>query len=259
MTTNQDFQGTCALVTGATSGIGLATARALLSRGAKVIATGRRGDRLAALAKECGDGLHTLAFDMRDAKALERAIASLPAPFAKVDLLVNNAGLALGLEPAHRASLDQWQQMLDTNCTALVTLTRALLPGMVERARGHIINVGSVAGSCAYPGGNVYGATKAFVSQFTRNLRADLAGTGVRATCIEPGAVETEFSLVRFEQDAARASKVYEGFSPLTAEDIAESILWCASRPPHVNIMTLELLPEAQGFGPFNIVKRPAK
>jgi 3-hydroxy acid dehydrogenase/malonic semialdehyde reductase len=193
---------------------------------------------------------------VRDRGAIEAAVAGLPEPFAAVDVLVNNAGLALGLEPAQRASLDEWDTMISTNCRGVVTVTRAVLPGMVERNRGHVVNIGSVAGTYPYPGGNVYGATKAFVRQFTLNLRADLLGTAVRATSIEPGMAETEFSLVRFQGDAARASKVYEGVEPLSGEDVAEAILWCLSLPAHVNVNAIELMPVQQAFSPFAISRK---
>jgi 3-hydroxy acid dehydrogenase/malonic semialdehyde reductase len=248
-----ELQDTTALVTGATSGIGLACAEALVRAGARVVAAGRRADRLEALAARLGAALHPLPLDVRDKAAVERALATLPAPFASVDLLVNSAGLALGLEPAQRASLDDWERMIDTNCRALVHVTRALLPGMVSRDRGHVVNVGSVAGNWPYPGGNVYGATKAFVRQFSLNLKADLLGTRVRVTNVEPGMVDTEFSRVRFHGDAARADKVYEGMTPLSAEDIADTVLWCVTRPPHVNVNTIEVMPTQQAFSPFAV------
>ncbi len=192
---------------------------------------------------------------MRDRAAVERALSSLPPDFAQVDVLVNNAGLALGLEPAQRASLDEWDQMIDTNARGLVAVTRQVIPGMVERGRGHVVNLGSVAGTYPYPGGNVYGATKAFVHQFSLNLRADLVGTGVRVTCVEPGMADTEFSLVRLK-DAEKARAVYQGLEPLSAADVADAIHWVVTRPPHVNVNVLELMPEAQAFSPFTVKRR---
>ena len=185
-----------------------------------------------------------------------QALASLPADWKQIDVLINNAGLALGTEPAQQASLDEWETMIATNCQGLVTVTRAVLPAMVARNMGMIINIGSIAGSTAYPGGNVYGATKAFVDQFTKNLRADLAGTGVRTTNIAPGLCGgTEFSNVRFRGNDEAAAKVYEGTMPLTAVDIAESAYWIATLPPHVNINYIEMMPTCQGFGPM-VIKR---
>jgi 3-hydroxy acid dehydrogenase/malonic semialdehyde reductase len=248
--------GKIALVTGATSGFGEAIAEAFARAGATVIAAGRRKERLDALAARLGARIHPLVLDVRDRAAVERAIAALPPPLAHVDVLVNNAGLALGLEPAQRASLDEWDTMIATNCRGLVTVTRAVLPGMVERNRGHVVNVGSVAGTYPYPGGNVYGATKAFVHQFTVNLRADLLGTAVRATCVEPGMAETEFSLVRFGGDAARAGKVYEGVKALAPADVAEAVLWVVSLPAHVNVNALEMMPVQQAFSPFAIHRK---
>ncbi len=248
--------GKIALITGATSGFGEACAEAFARAGATVIAAGRRKGRLDALAARLGARVHPLVLDVRDRAAVEQAIRDLPPPVAAIDVLVNNAGLALGLEPAQRASLDDWDTMIATNCRGLVTVTRAVLPGMVERNRGHVVNVGSVAASHPYPGGNVYGATKAFVRQFTLNLRADLLGTAIRATSIEPGMAETEFSLVRFGGDAARASKVYEGVKPLSAADVAEAILWVVSLPAHVNVNALELMPVQQAFSPFAIDRK---
>ena len=246
------------LVTGASAGFGTATVRRFAAGGARVIACARRVDRLSELAAELGDRVLAVELDVRDRAAVERTVSALPPAFAAVDILVNNAGLAKGLEPAQRANLDDWDQMVDTNCKGLVYLTRAVLPGMVERGRGHVINVGSVAGSYPYPGGNVYGASKAFVHQFSLNLRSDLHGTGVRVTCVEPGmAGGTEFSTVRFEGDQDRARAVYAGVQPLGPEDVAESIHWVASLPPHVNVNTIEIMAVAQSFAPFQIHRRP--
>jgi len=243
-------------VTGATAGFGAAIARKFIHEGHEVVATGRRSDRLAALREELGPTLCAVELDVRDRDAVARLPDSLPERFRAVDVLVNNAGLALGLEPAQRADLDDWDTMVDTNIKGLTYVTRALLPGMVERARGHVINLGSVAGEFPYPGGNVYGATKAFVYQFTLNLRADLAGTQVRVTDVEPGLCGgTEFSNVRFKGDDEKARKVYEGTQPLTAEDVAETIYWVASRPSHVNINSVQLMPVCQAFGPFAITR----
>jgi 3-hydroxy acid dehydrogenase/malonic semialdehyde reductase len=247
-------------ITGASSGFGLAAARRFVARGDRVIAAARRADRLRDLAKELGpDVLLPLPLDVRDRASVEQITATLPAGFAEVDILVNNAGLALGLEPAQEADVDQWEQMIETNCTGLVYMTRALLPQMVARGRGHVVNLGSIAGTYPYPGGNVYGATKAFVHQFSLNLRSDLHGTGVRVTCVEPGLVGgTEFSEVRFGGDTERAAAVYAGTQPLTAEDIAAAIEWATSQPPHVNINTIELMPVSQSFGPFQVYREAA-
>jgi len=255
--------GSCAVrtvfITGASSGFGAAAARRFAARGDRVVAAARRTERLRSLAGELGPGvLLPLTLDVQDRSSVERVPAELPPDFAEVDILVNNAGLALGLEPAQQAELDEWDQMIDTNCAGLVYVTRALLPQMVARGTGHVVNLGSIAGTYPYPGGNVYGATKAFVHQFSLNLRSDLHGTGVRVTCIEPGLVGgTEFSQVRFGGDRERAAAVYAGAQPLTAEDIAAAIEWATSQPPHVNINTIELMPTGQSFAPFQ-VDRPA-
>lgn len=241
------------LITGATSGFGAEMARKFVHSGHKVIATGRRKDRLDGLAKELGDAFLPVAMDVRDKSSINSALSSLPDAWKEIDVLINNAGLALGIEPAQKASLEEWETMIATNCTGLVTITHAILPGMVARGRGTVINIGSVAGTYPYPGGNVYGATKAFVDQFTMNLRADLVGTGVRATNIAPGLCGgTEFSNVRLKDDAA-AAKVYEGTVPLTAQDIADTAYWIVTLPPHVNINYIEMMPTCQGFGPFAI------
>jgi 3-hydroxy acid dehydrogenase/malonic semialdehyde reductase len=241
-------------VTGASAGFGAEIARRFIAAGAHVVVAARREDRLDQLVAELGDRAHAVTLDVRDRAAVAAAIAALPAPFAEIDVLVNNAGLALGLEPAPRANLDDWEQMVDTNCKGVMTVTRAVLPGMVARRRGHVVNLGSVAGTYPYPGGNVYGATKAFVHQFSLNLRSDLHGTGVRVTCVEPGLVGgTEFSLVRFSGQAEKAAAVYANTQPLTAGDVAEAVVWATAQPPHVNINVIELMPVVQSFAPFQI------
>lgn len=233
-------------VTGATAGFGAATVERFLAGGWRVIASGRRAERLEALvAKHGADKVHTCAFDMRDEAALRRAIDALPPAFADVDLLVNNAGLALGTSLAQDSDLAQWKQMIDTNVTALVTMTRLLLPRLIAR-RGGIVNLSSISGSYPYRGGNVYGGTKAFVTQFSQNLRVDLHGTGVRVTSIEPGMAETEFTLVRTGGDQAASDKLYAGAHPITASDIADTIWWVANLPPHLDITRLEVMPVSQ-------------
>jgi 3-hydroxy acid dehydrogenase/malonic semialdehyde reductase len=235
------------LVTGATAGFGDAFARRFIRDGHRVIATGRRAERLESLRAELGDRLHIAAFDMRDAQAVAGFVAGLPEDWRDIDVLVNNAGLALGLSPAWEASLDEWDQMIDTNIRGLVHMTRAILPGMVARNNGLIINLGSIAGEYPYPGGNVYGGTKAFVRQFSLNLRADLVGLNVRVTDIEPGLVGgSEFSAVRFGGDVEKAAAVYAGTQPLMPEDIAETAAWLVSLPPHVNINAIEMMPTCQ-------------
>lgn len=243
-------------ITGASAGIGEATARRFHAAGSNVIVTGRRQDRLDALREDLGEArVHTLALDIRDRAEVERAVAELPEAFASVDVLVNNAGLALGLEPAQAADLDDWDVMVDTNIKGLMYCARAIMPGMCERDRGHVINLGSVAGAYPYPGGNVYGGTKAFVHQFSLNLRADLLGHKVRVTSLEPGLSHTEFSLVRFKGDSEQAAKPYKGLQPLRPEDVAESIFWVATLPEHVNINRLEVMPTMQAFSPFKFHK----
>lgn len=242
-------------VTGASSGFGAAVARRFAGEGTRVVAAARRTDRLAELAEEFGDIVLPVELDVTDPAAIVRVVDELPDGFAEIDVLVNNAGLALGMEPAHRADLDEWDRMIDTNCKGLVHVTRAVIPGMVERGRGHVVNLGSVAGTYPYPGGNAYGATKAFVHQFSLNLRSDLHGTGVRVTSIEPGMADTEFSAVRFSGDEDKADAVYAGMQPLSAEDVADTIHWAATRPAHVNINVIELMPTAQSFAPFQVAR----
>jgi len=242
-------------VTGASSGFGAAVTRRFAADGAQVVAAARRIDRVRDLASGFGSQVLPLALDVRDRDAVAEAVDGLPGDFKAIDVLVNNAGLALGLKPAQDAELDDWDQMIDTNCKGLVYCTRAILPGMVARGRGHVINLGSVAGTYPYPGGNVYGGTKAFVHQFSLNLRSDLHGTGVRVTCVEPGMADTEFSLVRFSGDQGKADNVYAGMQPMTADDIAESIYWAASLPQHVNVNTIELMATAQSFAPFQVAR----
>jgi 3-hydroxy acid dehydrogenase / malonic semialdehyde reductase len=240
------------LITGASSGFGAAMARIFVQHGHQVIACARRSSRLAALAQELGSALLPLEMDVNDKPA--STLATLPAAWQAPDVLINNAGLALGTEPAQQATLEDWHTMINTNCMGLVSMTHAVLPGMVARGKGLVINIGSVAGHFPYPGGNVYGATKAFVEQFTLNLRADLVGTGVRATNLAPGLCGgTEFSNVRFKGNDEAAAKVYAGTQPLTAEDIANTAYWLATLPAHININNIEMMPTCQGFAPFNI------
>lgn len=243
------LKGKVIFITGATSGFGLAFAKKFIDKGARVIASGRRGERLEALQDELdSENLYTVTFDVRDRQAVEDAVADLPKEFADIDILINNAGLALGIGLAPDISFEQWEQMVDTNIKGVLHCTHAILPGMVERGAGHIVNIGSVAGNYPYPGGNVYGATKAFVKQFSLNLRADLLGKNVRVTNIEPGMAETEFSLVRFSGNEQRAKSVYAGITPLSAEDIADTVLFCITAPPHVNVNFIEVMPTNQAF-----------
>ncbi|OEZ00062.1 MULTISPECIES: SDR family NAD(P)-dependent oxidoreductase [Stenotrophomonas] len=244
-----------ALITGATSGFGAAAVHRFAQAGWRVIATGRRAERLQPLVDAYGpERVHAAVFDVRDTAAMEAALAALPAGFADIDLLVNNAGLAQGTAPAQSASLEDWRTMIDTNVTALVTLTHRLLPQLVAR-KGAIINISSVAGVYPYPGGNAYGGTKAFVSQFSLGLRSDLHGTGVRVTTIEPGMAETEFTLVRTHGNQAASDTLYTGANPMTADDIAEQILWVANLPAHLNINRLEVMPVSQSFAGFQVAR----
>ena len=242
-------------VTGASAGFGAAIAKKFIVEGHRVVASGRRQERLKALAAELAtDRLYTLVLDVRDRPAVEHAVNALPAEFAEIDVVVNNAGLALGLEPAHKADIEAWEQMVDTNVKGLMYVTRTILPGMVARNRGHIVNISSTAANYPYPGGNVYGATKAFVRQFSLNLRADLLGTKVRVTDVEPGLVGgTEFSVVRLKGDSDKAGKIYEGADALTAEDVADTVYWVTTLPARMNINTIELMPVTQAFGPLAI------
>lgn len=240
------------LITGATSGFGLALARMAAAQGARVIATGRRAERLAALHQE-HPTVHTLCFDISDQEAMEAAISSLPEQYRDIDVLVNNAGLALGIESFEEKKPEHIAQMVQTNIQGLLSITHLLLPPMVARGSGHIVNISSIAGSYPYPGGNVYGASKAFVTQFSLNLRADLLGKNIRVTSIEPGMCDTEFSTVRYEGDTKKAGEVYEGMQPLSADDIARSVLWCITQPEHVNVNRLEIMPVQQAFSPFAV------
>lgn len=247
---------TTALVTGATAGFGLAICKKLIEAGYKVIGTGRRAARLAELHSQLGNDFLPLAFDITDLEATKQALNQRPEGWQAVDLLVNNAGLALGLEPAHQADLNDWAQMIDTNVKGLVNITRLVLPEMVARNHGHIINLSSIAGNYPYPGGNVYGGTKAFVTQFSLNLRADLAGTKIRVSNVEPGLCGgTEFSNVRFHGDDEKAAKVYENVQSVQPEDIANIVLWLNQQPEHVNINRIEVMPTAQSFNPLKVTK----
>ncbi|HUY68486.1 MAG TPA: SDR family NAD(P)-dependent oxidoreductase [Alphaproteobacteria bacterium] len=244
------------MITGATGGFGLAFAHKFAAAGCRLILTSRKPGKLGELAAELKVPLHKIVLDMRDRKAIEKAFADLPPDFRELDLLINNAGGAFGQDKAWEASLDDWQEMIEINDLGLVTATRLALPGMVERKNGHIVNIGSVSGNYAYPGGHVYCAAKAFVRQFSSALRADLLGTGVRVTNIEPGMVETPFSLNRYRGDAERAAKIYQGADALTADDIAEAVFWAATQPPRVNIERIELMPQTQALAGLAVKRR---
>lgn len=233
-------------ITGASSGIGTATARAFARDGHQLVLAARRVERLRVLAAELAVPSHLLELDVRDRGAVHRAFSALPVPFDAIEVLVNNAGLSRGLDPIHEGSQDDWDEMIDTNVKGLLYVTRAVLPGMVARGRGHVINIGSLAGHETYQRGNVYCASKAAVRTLNKAMRLDLHGTGIRVTEVAPGLVPTEFSEVRFHGDRARATKVYEGTRPLRAEDVAEAVVWCATRPPSVNVEELLLLPTDQ-------------
>jgi serine 3-dehydrogenase len=242
------------LITGATAGIGEASARKFATGGWKVIGTGRRADRLKDLADELGESFLPLEIDMRDLDSV-RSLAELSPPWGEIDLLLNNAGLAPPTDPLPETDWELLETVMETNMTGLVALTRALLPGLIER-KGGIINLSSVAATYPYKGGAVYGGTKAFVRQFSLDLRCDLAGTGVRVTSIEPGMVETEFTIVRTGGDKAASDALYANMDPMTAEDIAESIWWVANLPPHVNVNAIELMPTSQSFAGFTISRK---
>ena len=243
-----------AFITGASAGFGAATTRRFVRDGVRVVAAGRRTAKLDELRAELGPLVFPLTLDVRDRAAVEAAVASLPADFAEIDVLVNNAGLAVGLGPAYEASLEDWDAMVDTNVKGLLYVTHAVLAGMVARDRGHVVNLGSTAAHFPYPGGNVYGATKAFVYQFSLNLRADLLGTNVRVTDIEPGLVGgTEFSQIRFKGDRAKADAMYANTTALGPDDIADAIAWVATRPAHVNVNSLQLMPVSQAFAPLAV------
>ena len=237
------------LITGATSGIGLACARKFAANGDKLILTGRNEHRLAELKKELATDVLTLAFDVRDREKAQQYIGGLPDEWQKIDVLVNNAGLALGLEPEYEGNMDDWETMIDTNIKGLLTMTRLIVPGMVERNCGHIINVGSVAGDAAYAGGNVYCATKAAVKALTDGLRIDVANTAIRVTNLKPGLVETNFSNVRFKGDEEKAAKLYTGIKPLTGDDIADVAVYAANAPEHVQIAEVLILATHQASG----------
>lgn len=246
------------LVTGATAGFGKAISRKLVAEGHKVIGNGRRLEKLQELQAELGEtNFYPLPFDVTNRKQIQTALANLPEVWQQIDVLVNNAGLALGLEPAFKANLDDWETMIQTNCLGLATMTRLILPQMVHRRSGYIINLGSIAGNYTYPGSSIYGATKAFVQQFTMNLRTDLVGSGIRVTNVMPGLCGgTEFSHVRFKGDNERATKVYENIAYITPEDIANIISFLVSQPEHVNINFLEVMPTAQACAGLKVLPK---
>ena len=243
------------MITGATAGFGKSCATRFINENWQTVLVGRRQDRLDRLKDELAalKPVHTICMDVRDREKVFENVRQIPAEFQEIDVLVNNAGLALGLGAVHDADISDWETMIDTNVKGLLYVTRAVLPGMVERRKGHVINLGSVAGTWPYPGGNVYGGTKAFVKQLSNNLRSDLLGTRVRVTNIEPGMADTEFSIVRFKGDVNQAQKVYDGCQALTADDIADIIYWTASRPAHVNINSVEVMPTCQALGAYAV------
>lgn len=242
-------------ITGATSGFGKATAQRFAAEGWQTVITGRRTDRLEALKAELPTPCHAATLDVTDKAAVNAVVESLPAAFTPIDVLVNNAGLAVGLEPSDAVDIADWELMVDTNIKGLLYCTRAILPQMVSNGYGHVVNLGSVAGAWPYPGGNVYGATKAFVRQFSLNLRADLVGKNIHVTDIEPGLAETEFSEIRFKGDKGKAKEVYEGIEPIGADDVADAIFWAATRPRNMNVNRIEIMAGCQAFSPFNVVR----
>lgn len=246
------------LITGASSGFGAACARRFAADGHRLILLARSADALQNLAEDLAphaSAIHVEIADMQDREAVMSLPDRLPADFHAIDILVNNAGLALGVNPAQSADLDDWETMVDTNIKGLMRMTRAMLPGMVRRNAGHVINIGSTAANWPYPGGNAYGGTKAFVAQFTRNLKADLVGTAVRVSTIEPGMADTNFSKTRFKGDQQKADAVYAGTQSLTADDIANAVHWIANQPPHVNINTVEIMPTCQAWAGWNVAR----
>ncbi len=253
--------GATVFVTGASSGIGRACAEAFARAGARVLACARRADRLdevTAALSAGGAEVHGLVLDVRDRAAVDAALAGLDAAWSAIDVLVNNAGLAAGFDPLQSGDPDDWDRMIDTNVKGLLNVTRAVVPGMVERGRGHVVNIGSIAGHETYPRGAVYCATKAAVDRITQGLRLDLLGTGVRVSTVDPGMVETEFSLVRFDGDDARAAEVYRDMTPLSAADVAETVVWVAARPAHVQVAEVVLLPADQASA-TRVARRPER
>lgn len=244
------LKGKLVFITGASSGIGESCARAFAAAGARLILAARRADRIEKLAVELetahGTASRLIALDVRDRRAVESALAALPGEWREIDVLVNNAGLSRGLDKLQEGKIEDWEEMIDTNIKGLLYVSRTVLPGMVERGRGQVINIGSIAGHEVYPAGNVYCATKFAVDALSRGMRLDLNGTGVKVTALDPGMVETEFSRVRFHGDAARAAKVYAGAMPLTPDDIADAAVYCATRPPHVNVSEMIVMPTSQ-------------
>jgi serine 3-dehydrogenase len=244
------LKGKIVFVTGASSGIGESTAQAFAAQGAKILMCARRAERLEKLAQtlefEYGVAVHYFRLDVRDQAAVDEAVAGLPPEWRAIEVLVNNAGLSRGLDKLPQGLLDDWEEMIDTNVKGLLYVSRAVIPGMIERGRGHIVNIGSIAGHEVYPGGNVYCATKFAVRALSKGLRLDLSGTPIRVSEVAPGMAETEFSIVRFHGDAERAGKVYQGLTPLAPDDVADAVVWCATRPLHVNVSEVVVMPTAQ-------------